>query len=970
MAREKPARNGIDESFRDAGNQLLQSSRFTRERWDRITEILSAASELAPESRSVYIIESCGSDAALRAEVERLMRELDNMSGFLEQATVLSAMDAQVEPGTQLGPYLLGEKVGEGGMGIVFEAVDSRLGRRVAVKVLRGKSLGDASGRQRFFQEARMMATLNHASVVTIYDVGTSGNHDFIAMEYVAGKSLDRLLAETRLPLAKALTYARQVVSALSLAHSLGIVHRDLKPGNIIIGGDDVARVLDFGLAKWSRGVAAAAASSPAATCLPSIAASDFTIEGDIFGTVAYMSPEQAAGSAVDERSDVFSFGAVLYEMISGRKAFGRGTQLEILRAIAQEQPAGLRHASPPVPRAIEEIVFSCLKRDPAERPSIDAVLAALEAAARGSRRTTWRVVAAVFMLAAVSGAAVWVSRENVASEPVQLLARPITSYPGDEVGVSFSPDGTQIAFAWQREKERVFHVYTRAVDSGEALPLTTGESHHPAWSPSAKEIAFLRDVGGHDSIFVIPAEGGVAREIVSTGTSSFILSPALSWSDDSKWIAYSGRDPDTGGQSIFAVARETRVVRRLTRAKPGEIHVQPALSRDGKLLAFAVDRDGVSTINFVKLKSGIAPDGDVQELRFHELANTVCSNPVWAPDGGELLFLANRGAILSLLWSAKVDASGRVGSPRLLGNLGEGAYALAVSQSGKRLAFTRHMSNENLNLVSLSGAGSGASQPLLASAYREAWPRYSPDGKRIAFESDRGGFPEVWLANADGSGAFALTNLHGPVTGSPAWSPDGRQLAFDTRASGEPQVYVIRAEKGAEAQLITTGKSNFLPAWSADGRSVYFVSNRTGDSNIWRVPARGGPAVQISRSFAFAPIASPDGKYLYFFAGRSQHAPIHRIDLTTLAEEPLIENAMDRAISITRRGLYFLQRHSDETTVTLQLFDPSLNRDFAIQTLPAKLNGGLEVTRDDRAVLVSANDFMATDLMLVEDFH
>ena len=217
-------------------------------------------------------------------------------------------------------------------------------------------------------------------------------------------------------------------------------------------------------------------------------------------------------------------------------------------------------------------------------------------------------------------------------------------------------------------------------------------------------------------------------------------------------------------------------------------------------------------------------------------------------------------------------------------------------------------MSNENLNLLDLSEGSSGGSQAVLASAYREAWPRYSPDGKRIAFESDRGGFSEVWLANADGSGAFALTNFRGPVTGSPAWSPDGRQIAFDTRASGEPQVYTIRAEKGAQPQRITTGNANFLPAWSADGRFLYFVSNRTGNSTIWRVPAEGGPAVQISRDFGFAPQASPDGRYLYFFAGRSQHAPIHRIDLTTLKEEPLIENAMDRSISVTRRGLYYLR--------------------------------------------------------------
>jgi Tol biopolymer transport system component len=182
--------------------------------------------------------------------------------------------------------------------------------------------------------------------------------------------------------------------------------------------------------------------------------------------------------------------------------------------------------------------------------------------------------------------------------------------------------------------------------------------------------------------------------------------------------------------------------------------------------------------------------------------------------------------------------------------------------------------------------------------------------------------------------------------------------------------VYVIRSEKGAQAQRVTTENANFLPAWSADGRFLYFVSNRTGNPTIWRVPAEGGPNVQISRNYAFDPQASLDGKYLYIFADRSPHAPVHRIDLATLKEEPLIENVMDRGISVTQRGLYFLRRHSDQTTVTLNFFDPLVNRERELRKLFTKMNGGLEVRRDDRTALVTATEFMATDLMLVEDFQ
>jgi len=598
------------------------------------------------------------------------------------------------------------------------------------------------------------------------------------------------------------------------------------------------------------------------------------------------------------------------------------------------------------------------------------AVVAELESAARGSRRIGWWIAVAAVLLAALS-AALWTFRGRQYPEPVQLLSRPITAYPGEEFGPSFSPDGTQFAFAWKQPETRYFEVYTRALEGGAPKPLVAGSTagHHPVWSPSGNQIAFVNEVNGISSIYVVPSQGGVPREIVSTGLTEYILSPALTWSEDSQWIAYSGMDPATGAGCIFAVAPETGLVHKLTQPKPGEKHGEPALSRDKQLLAFRIDRDGVSSIGLVKLKAVMLPDGEARELHIPGLETTICSSPLWRPASGELIFKANKGEALSQLWSLKVDANGSaISAPRLIGNLGEGVMTPALSRTGKRLAFARHIANEDVNVVDLT-AGSGAvSRPLLASAYRESWPRYSPDGKRIAFESDHGGFAEVWLANADGSDAFALTNFHGPVTGSPAWSPDGEQIAFDTRATGVPEVYTIRAEKGAQPRRIASGGAGFLPAWSADGRFLYFVSNRTGQSNIWRVSAEGGQAVQISQKYGFDPQPSPDGRYVYFFAGRSQHAPIHRIDLTTSKEEPVVEDAMDRGISVTARGVYYLRRRPDEKAVTLRLFEPARNRDSALNVLPAFLTGGLDVSKDDRSALIEGGEYLTTDLMLVED--
>ena len=240
------------------------------------------------------------------------------------------------------------------------------------------------------------------------------------------------------------------------------------------------------------------------------------------------------------------------------------------------------------------------LARPAEQRPTAGQVADRLaEAAQKTPRRsiTGWLAFAAVIAVVTVLAAAYWFRKPPV-SEPVQLAARPITSYPGDEIGTAFSPDGTRIAFAWRHETDKRFYsVYTRALDGGEPTPLTTRDGHHPAWSPSGKEIAFLGDVGGRDSIFVVPAEGGVPRELVSTNTRHYNLWPDLAWSGDSKWIAYSGQDKDNGAKSIYGIDRETRAVRKLTQPKDGEEHIEPALSQDGKLLAFTVDRDGISTI-------------------------------------------------------------------------------------------------------------------------------------------------------------------------------------------------------------------------------------------------------------------------------------------------------------------------------------------------------------------------------------
>ena len=414
---------------------------------------------------------------------------------------------------------------------------------------------------------------------------------------------------------------------------------------------DGYVKLLDFGLALDA---------GPSRAGRPQLA-----------GTLRYLALERCFGQPPTQAGDIFAFGVILYELTTGRYPYESQSTLGLLQAITEQQPPRPATFRPDLPAALDHLIPAMLARTAAERPTARQVADTLAKAAQQTPKRSmsiWLAFAGVIALVTLLAVVYWLRRPPV-SEAVQLPARPITSYPGDEIGTAFSPDGTRIAFAWRRETDkRYYRVYTRALDGGEPTPLTTGESHHPAWSPSGKEIAFLGAVGGRDSIFVVPAEGGVPRELVCTNTGHFNLWPDLAWSADSKWIAYSGEDNDNGARSIYVINRETRVLRKLTQPKDGEKHMEPAFSNDGNLLAFTVDRNGIGTISVVKFKDAMLPGGETQQLRFPQLEKAICSNPVWHPGNGELLFTASNGASLKWLWSVKVDTNGRATSCDSLG--------------------------------------------------------------------------------------------------------------------------------------------------------------------------------------------------------------------------------------------------------------------------------------------------------------
>jgi serine/threonine protein kinase len=423
-----------------------------------------------------------------------------------------------------LGPYEIVSLLGAGGMGEVYLARDTRLNRMVAIKTLPTDKLGDAGRKRRFIHEAQAASALNHPNIVTIYDIASEEGNDFLVMEYVRGKTMGQLIPPRGMRLDELLRYAVQTAEALTTAHAAGIVHRDLKPGNIMVTTEGHVKPLDFGLAKLTEPYQPAGEDARTRTLQAD------TDEGVIVGTTAFMSPEQVESKPVDARSDIFSFGAVLYEMATGVRAFKGDSKLSTLSAILRENPQPPSQVVPDVPRELDRIITRCLRKDPARRfqamPDLKVALEELkEETGSGTAEMAVAKVAAPSLTreiqagarnpggrSAGSGRRVMVLPPS-ASKPLPPRSVPLTTYAGSQGHPSFSPDGSQVAFEWNGEKQDNWDIYVKLVDGGAPLRLTTNaaEDRAPAWSPDGRQIAFVR---GGNALYSMSPLGGTERKL------------------------------------------------------------------------------------------------------------------------------------------------------------------------------------------------------------------------------------------------------------------------------------------------------------------------------------------------------------------------------------------------------------------------------------------------------------------------
>jgi Tol biopolymer transport system component/tRNA A-37 threonylcarbamoyl transferase component Bud32 len=873
--------------------------------------------------------------------------------------------------GRRLAHYEIVAPLGHGGMGVVYKARDTRLDRHVAVKLLPPDSVANPEARARFVREAKTASALNHPGIVTIHDIQTSDDgSDFIVMELVEGRTLSDVIATGELRGPALLGLAVQIADAVAAAHAAGIVHRDVKPSNVMITRDGRAKVLDFGLAKLLE---KADAADGTVTALP------VTMHGVVLGTPAYMSPEQVEGRTLDARSDIFSFGAVLYEMTTGTRPFAGDSAAAVAARIIGSDPAAPSTRARRVPAALDAIILRCLRKDPARRfqTMADLKVALEDVAGEGARpasRARWLLIAAPAVI--ILAAAVWYATRSSESPAPPLRAVPLTTLPGAELYPSFSPDGDRIAFTWVGAKQENTDIYVQQIGAGTPLRLTTDarSEFNPVWSRDGRSIAFLRGelarplARSTRELRVIPPLGGPERQIATLDVRELTVNVAfLAWCPDSRCLIATNRTGDDTPDALFVIPIDGSAPRPLTRPMaPVQADTNPVLSPDGHSLLFMRRTSWGSGEPFIlRVKSDMTPDGEPTRVR---VDGVLPDGAAWMPDARELVLSTHAFADNAQLW--RVPAGG--GTATAMEYIGDDAILPAIftgtANVPPRLAYVRSFVDDNIWRLDVNDTGNaGVPAVAIASTKSDIHPAVSPDGLRVAFTSTRSGAWEIWTSAPDGGNAVQVTSMgESSGTGAPRWSPDGRTLAFASDSSGQFEIYLVAADGGAARALTNDAGFDHLPAFSPDGRWIYFCSDRTRTFEIWKVAAGGGAAVQVTHGGGFATQVAANGDLYYTqTAALGIEIPVWLLPASGGAPRKIADHVLNGVFTLTDRGIYYVSNLADQRIEHVDVASgraTTIARGLGLATIA----GGFSASANGRMFFYTRRDAAVDDLMLV----
>jgi serine/threonine protein kinase len=930
---------------------------MTPERWQQVKEIFNSAISYRPEERGLFISRACSGDENLRSEVESLIASHEQSGSFIDQpafeaaASLLVGDRAELRPAQEIGSYEVISFISRGGMGEVYLAEDKRLGRKVALKLLPASFTTDDDRLRRFEQEARAASALNHPNIITIYEIRQAAGSHIIATEFVEGETLRYRLSRSPLTLSETLNIAIQIADALSAAHKAGIIHRDIKPENIMLRPDGYVKVLDFGLAKLSEQAS------------PAVAAEAPTIQvrtgsGIVIGTAGYMSPEQARGLGVDHRSDIFSLGAVIYEMLARRKPFEGDTPSDTLASILKTEPPALSRVAPGVPAELTRIVNKSLRKDREERYQVvkdlwldlKALKQELEFQDKLDRSVGGEgdaagtgVMLAGEPTAVLSGPQPTLSRgpisnisESISIEikrhkfgaALALIAivlivgaggfgiykwlnppRPVDHFwdvkltrltnSGNAIDATISPDGKYIVYALSdRSSQSLYIRQVSTANDKQIVPPARVGFFGMTFSPDGTELYYAvkanLDAG---TLYRIPVLGGIPVKLLERIDGPISFSP-----DGKRFVLVRGNYPNAGESALVIANLDGSGERNLFVKKNPErfsplFFTGPSWSPDGKIIAATVAKLGGRS----KVVGFSADDGTERDLSAESWPFS--ARVQWLPDMTGLLVVAGDNPAAAQIWFVN-HPDGRI--RRVTNDLG--AYrAIGLTQDGRTVTTVQAQGLVNLWVVPEGDATKAVRLPTgNVSFYSGTGSNLSwtPDGK-IVFVSNEGGGADIWVADPDGGNRKQLTS-NNAANFSPVVSADGRYIVFTSWDDNKRNLWRMNID-GSNPVRLTSGLADSFPTLSPDSRWVIFTAIGDVKPTLWKVSIDGGTPVQISDHVATTATVSPDGRLIAYTYPESSDssAPPNR-----LAVIPFESGSVIKTFEVTASGTVLAVAH------------------------------------------------------------